>query len=284
MPDLQLCNSATLQLCHFATLLMFLFLSKFLPLFIYPLGLSCTLLIAAMFLRKHRQWQTAILVITFLVIWLGGNRFVTMTVTQTLESQYQPPTNTPKADVIIVLGGMTRSRIAPRQIPEISEEGDRLFYAAWLYKHGAAPTILLSGGKPFLKAGNTSESDEMAQLLELMAIPKEALWLESFSDNTYENAVETKRILTEKGLNRILLVTSALHMPRAVAIFKKQGFDVIPAPTDYLVTDADWEHYTQADFSLQLYNLLPSSADLDLTSRAMKEWIGIIVYKFRGWL
>lgn len=263
---------------------MFLFLSKFLPLFIYPVGLVCFLILAALIVRKKRTWQTFLLILALLLIWLGGNRFVTMAAVQSLESQYQPPAIVPKADVILVLGGSTRSQLAPRVLPEMSEEGDRLIYAAWLYKQGAAPKLLLSGGKPFLKAGNTSESDEMAQLLELMAVPREALWLEAFSDNTYENAVETRRILAEKGLNRILLVTSALHMPRAVAIFKKQGFDVIPAPTDYLVTNADWAHYTQADLGLQLYNLLPSSADLDLTSRVIKEWIGIAVYKFRGWL
>lgn len=262
---------------------MFLFLSKFLPLFIYPLGLTCILLLLALLFRR-RRWQSLLLVLAFLALWLGGNRFVTMALVNTLESQYRPPTPIPKAEVIVVLGGMSKTGSPPRVLPEISEEGDRLIYAAWLYQQGAAPHLLLSGGKPFLESGDTSEADEMAQLLEIMAVPREALWLESTSDNTYENALDTRALLAPKNINRIILVTSALHMPRAVAIFKKQGFDVLPAPTDYQVTDADWAHYTQADLSLQLYNLLPASADLDLTSRAIKEWIGIVVYRMRGWL
>ncbi len=263
---------------------MFLFLSKFLPLFIYPVGLCCVLLIAALIMRRRRNWQTTLIVAALLLLWLGGNRFVTMTLAQSLEGQYLPSSALPKADVIVVLGGMTRSQIAPRPIPEISEEGDRLIYAAWLYQHGAAPNLLLSGGQPFLKAGESYEADEMAMLLGLMGVPNEALWRESKSNNTYENAIESKKLLDEKGITRIILVTSALHMPRSVAIFQKQGFDVIPAPTDFWITEADWTHYLQPDLSLQLYNLLPSAEDLELTSRVIKEYIGIFIYWLRGWV
>jgi uncharacterized SAM-binding protein YcdF (DUF218 family) len=73
-------------------------------------------------------------------------------------------------------------------------------------------------------------------------------------------------------------------MPRAAAIFRKQGIEIIPAPTDYLVTEADWEYYLRPDLSVQVFNLIPSADDLQLTSQAVKEMIGIGVYWLRGWL
>jgi uncharacterized SAM-binding protein YcdF (DUF218 family) len=145
--------------------------------------------------------------------------------------------------------------------------------------------VLVSGGivgvdGPAIEPG----AEAMAELLALMGVPPSALWLEPLSRNTYENAVETKKLLDAEGIDRIILVTSALHMPRAAAIFAKQGYAIIPAPTDYKVTAADWDYYWAPDPSIQLFNLLPSARSLDLTAQALKEYIGIAVYRVRGWL
>jgi uncharacterized SAM-binding protein YcdF (DUF218 family) len=124
----------------------------------------------------------------------------------------------------------------------------------------------------------------MASILTQIGVPREALWLEGNSRNTYENAVESKKILDRAGIRRIVLVTSALHMPRSVAIFEKQGFEVIPAPTDYLVTDRDWTYYLTPDWRIQLFNLIPTAEDLHFTTLALKEYLGILVYRLRSWL
>jgi uncharacterized SAM-binding protein YcdF (DUF218 family) len=108
--------------------------------------------------------------------------------------------------------------------------------------------------------------------------------LESTSRNTYENGVNSHEILAKEGIKRILLVTSATHMPRAVRVFERQGLEVIPAPTDFLVTRAEWQYLREAGPHTQLINLLPSAGNLELTTRALKEYIGIAVYKLRGWL
>jgi len=73
-------------------------------------------------------------------------------------------------------------------------------------------------------------------------------------------------------------------MPRAVRVFERQGLEVIPAPTDFLVTQADWQYLREAGLHTQLINLLPSAGNLELTTRALKEYIGIAVYRLRGWL
>ncbi len=265
---------------------MFLFLSKILPLFIYPLGLVCLLLIVALMLRRRVRWQTSLVVISLLVLWLGGNRIVAMSAARSLEWQYTPPASFANAQAIVVLGGGTRTQSFPRPMHEMNEAGDRLLYALRLYQAGVAPTILLSGGRAAYDSPNAGppEAESMADILTTMGVPSQALLMESRSRNTYENAVESKKLMDAAGVERIILVTSALHMPRAAAIFRKQGIEIIPAPTDYLVTEADWEYYLRPDLSVQVFNLIPSADDLQLTSQAVKEMIGIGVYWLRGWL
>ena len=127
------------------------------------------------------------------------------------------------ADAIVVLGGSTEPALSPRPIVEMNGTGDRVTYAAYLYKEGKAPHLLLSGGYiTWLDERQSTPAVEMASLLEMMGVPAEALWLEEKSQNTYENALYTHQILTEKGINRIILVTSAMHMPRSVALLRNK--------------------------------------------------------------
>jgi uncharacterized SAM-binding protein YcdF (DUF218 family) len=190
-----------------------------------------------------------------------------------------------QAEVIVVLGGGTRAQTFPRPTSEVNEGGDRILYAAQLYRQGAAPRLLLSGGMPSLTgSASVPEAESMADILISIGVPEEALWLETTSRNTHENAVETQAILQGQGVERVILVTSALHMPRAYAVFARTDLEVTPAPTDFQVTQEDWAYYTQPDPVLQLFNLLPSADNLSSTTRALKEYVGMGVYRLRGWL
>jgi uncharacterized SAM-binding protein YcdF (DUF218 family) len=268
---------------------MFYFLSKFLPPLVYPAGLACVLLSLALLLGRRSKWQPRLVALALAALWLGGNRIVTMALVRSLEWQYLPnkslQTPGPHAEVIVVLGGSTRAQAFPRLMTEVSEDGDRLLYAAQLYRQGAAPRILVSGGSPpWVGASSVSGAESMAEVLTILDVPREALWLEGTSRNTHENAVETQKILKREGITHVILVTSAMHMPRSNAIFAKTDLDVIPAPADYRVTQDGWEYYTQPDPLVQLYNLLPTAENLALTTQALKEYIGIWIYGLRGWL
>jgi uncharacterized SAM-binding protein YcdF (DUF218 family) len=101
--------------------------------------------------------------------------------------------------------------------------------------------------------------------------------------NTYENAVNVRQILADRNIRRVLLVTSAMHMPRSMGIFKKQRIEAIAAPTDFTVTEQELREY-QNTVQGFLLNLLPDVEKLQQTSRALKEYVGILVYRLKGWI
>jgi len=263
---------------------MFVILSKFIPLFFYPLGFTCVLLVLALILRRKQRVSLILGIGALVILWLSSTSLVANHLARTLEWQYLPAGEIPKADVIVVLGGGTDARVYPRTEVEVNGAGDRVYYAAKLYRERKADHILLSGGEiTWLDTVPSTPAGEMADILEGLGIPKEILWIEGQSQNTYENAVFSKQILDKKGIRRILLVTSAMHMPRAVGLFKKLGVEVIPLPVDFSVTRAEFS-LSRQDWLGKILGCLPSSGNLSLTTNALKEYLGMFVYRLRGWL
>ncbi|MGB9586049.1 MAG: YdcF family protein [Anaerolineales bacterium] len=254
---------------------MYVFLSKTLPPLIYPLGLATILLLIGIVFAKRTRLTRIILWVAFGLLWLGGNRLVAYQLARSLEWRYLPPKDIPSAPLMIVLGGGTFSANYPRTMPEVNGAGDRLFYAAKLYQEGKAPKILLSGGAISWYTPSGGPAEDMAVLIQMLGVPSDALIIENNSQNTYENARNSKEILHRLGVNRVILVTSAMHMPRAVKIFQRQGIDVTPAPTDYTVTQAGWETMTALTPASIILDLIPSADNLSLTTRVLKEYIGL---------
>jgi uncharacterized SAM-binding protein YcdF (DUF218 family) len=266
----------------------FIFLSKILPLALYPVGLVCLILATALVLNRKKRWQQASLWIALALLAIGGNRWFAEALARSLEWRYLPPTEVPRAEVIVVLGGGTKPKMHPRSFVEVNGAGDRIIYAAQLYHNGAAPKILLTGGRvDWDKSRSSSEAEEMAALFNLMSVPDDALLLETRSKNTYENALFTREILEKKGVNRIVLITSAMHMPRSLALFEAQGFQVLPAPTDYTVTRGNNKatklSVTWPDIQGLLIDLVPSVDHLVITTDALREYLGMLIYWVRGY-
>ncbi len=264
---------------------MFTFLSKFLPLFVYPLGLAALLLFLALLFWKRRKFVLLCIWLEFLALFLGGNIYVAFSLAKSLEWKYLPTENLPQSDVIVVLGGATEPALPPRTEVELNAAVDRLTHGAVLYKKGIAPVILLSGGDiDFLSLSEASPASDMAQVMNLLGVPNDALWLQGKSQNTYEDALYSCQMLKDRGAKTIILVTSAIHMPRAVAVFKKQGCDVTPSAADFTVTRAAWENLWHSDIQETLINLIPSYSNLSLTTKTLKEYIGYWTYQLQGWI
>jgi uncharacterized SAM-binding protein YcdF (DUF218 family) len=133
------------------------------------------------------------------------------------------PKAVPPADVIVVLGGGITS--GPAGAVVAPDTLERLAYAAGLSRLTGLP-LLLSGGAV---ESEYPESRVMAQTLK-DEFGLEARWLETRSRTTAENATECAALLTSLGLRRVLLVTSAVHMRRARAEFRRAGIEPLPAP------------------------------------------------------
>jgi uncharacterized SAM-binding protein YcdF (DUF218 family) len=262
---------------------MFLFLSKLLPLLVYPLGLSCLLLGASLILWRWRpRWAQGVVATTLVLLILASNSNLAALVVKSLEWRYLPLETIPKAEAIVVLGGSTHAATTPRPWVEVSEAGDRVLYGVKLYKDGKAPLLVFSGGRIDWKEGGPPEADDMTQIALVMGVPANAILQEGTSLNTYENAVNVKALLRAQDIRTVLLVTSAMHMPRAMAIFQKQGINAIATPTDYWVSQGNFQE--NRSFQGSLLNLLPDTEALHFFTRALKEYIGLGIYRLKGWL
>jgi uncharacterized SAM-binding protein YcdF (DUF218 family) len=174
------------------------------------------------------------------------------------------------ADVIVVLAGGRR-----RNAPDYGGDTlsyftlERVRYAAKLAKNSDLP-LILSGGK--LRDDGQSEAYLMQQVL-LNEYKVEVKMIEEYSHTTYENAYYTASLLGRLNINRIVLVTHAWHMPRAVEAFEHFHIKVVPAPTAF-------EPFPTAN-GLELEDLFPQASSLQKSSLAIHEMIGRSWYRLR---
>ena len=254
--------------------------SKLLPYLIYPLNFSLWLLLLSLFwmIRKRHMRAGFALSFAVVVLVLSSSSAVSGWLVNNLENQYpvKPVEAYPQSHTIIVLGGSLGLPVAPRLYPDLKDSSDRIWHAVRLFNANKAPTIFLSGGHAFKSNPYPEEATYIAKLLQQWGVPEQAIALDILSGSTRENAVEVYRYLAEKSLlgEPILLVTSAWHMPRAMMTFKKMGINAIAAPTDIKAVKSTGP---------SVFKWLPSSGSLGTTRLMMKEYLGIWVYKLRGW-
>jgi uncharacterized SAM-binding protein YcdF (DUF218 family) len=248
-------------------------------LFVDPPALIFLLLICAWILRKRMSKVAASMyAAAVLLLFVLGCPKSSQWLVHSLEGQYpdRGVASQSNAQAIMVLGGSLNMPSDSHPLSGITNSSDRMLAALRLYHANKAPLIVLSGGdSPLLKrARSVHEADEMGSVLEEWGIPDSAIVVEDRSINTRENALFTRKILAARGINQIILVTSAIHMPRAVATFRKVGFEVEAAPADF---QSGWVE------QLSVFNWFPTSRNLLNSSNVIHEWLGLIVYRMRGW-
>lgn len=172
------------------------------------------------------------------------------------------------AQAIVVLGG-GRVKEAPeyggRDVPN-QYTLSRLRYGARLHRETGLP-LLVTGGMP--DGSSESEAAIMARSLrEDFLVPVK--WLEQTSDNTAQNAQLSAKLLQQDGVRKVLLVTDAMHMPRAQLVFAQTGLEVVPAPTTF---------FSRGGWSIKAF--VPNGENLALSHYALHEWIGMAWYRIR---
>ncbi len=144
---------------------------------------------------------------------------------------------------IIVLGGAVESApsLANGGAPHLNEAADRMVEALRLAARYPSLPVLFSGGNGALLPGNDSDTEAAAaqRFFEAFNLVPPRLKLENRSRNTFENAVQSAKMLQPKPGQKWILVTSAFHMPRAKALFEAQGFDILPRPVDFRTNGPD---------------------------------------------
>jgi uncharacterized SAM-binding protein YcdF (DUF218 family) len=171
-----------------------LYLSKLLPLFIYPLGFTLILSILAVgILGIAARLARLFLFVAVIVLWGASTPIFSDYLGLTLESQY-PPVAVEEmltADVIVVLGGAVGGAEPPRITLDLSDAADRVLHTSRLYRTDKAPVILISGGSIPWLGSEIPEAESMQSLLEEWGVPGASIISEADSRNTYENAVLT---------------------------------------------------------------------------------------------
>ncbi len=192
----------------------------------------------------------------------------------TLENQYTQPATMPEnVDGILVLGGSSETVISEaRGDVALNDSAERFFTALALAKQYDQALLVFSGGNGKLVNRIGNESADLQKILQAQQFPEDNVIYESESRNTYENFVFTKELVLPQPGETWLLVTSAFHMPRSVAVAKSTGWDVVPYPTDYRTTGS--ESWWPTGF-----NMLGNMHDLGV---AVREYIGLIAYQFTG--
>jgi uncharacterized SAM-binding protein YcdF (DUF218 family) len=188
-----------------------------------------------------------------------------------LEWFYTPGTMPPAdAQAIVVLSGGVVPPDA--SIPEAYPGWDtyqRCRHAAWLYRHWRAVPVIVSGG---IGPHSVNVARLMKAELEGESIPESAILTEERSTSTYENGVFTAEILHARSFHKIVLVTEAYHMLRAEKVFRKLGFDVVPAPC--AAYTLGWRFAPEG--------FLPAATPIAENNNVLHEWIGLAWYALRG--
>ena len=260
-------------------LLMELFLSKLLPLWLYPLGLAILLvLVVALGALFRLRLGTALLL--FLAgggLWAVSTPMFSNTLLAKLEGDYPEKRveTLPKAGAIVLLGGALMPPRPPREYADFMMAADRVVHTWRLFQAERAPFILVSGGLLPWNTAERSEAEEVAALLVAWGVPAERILVEKGSRNTRDNAVFSKVLLDEREITDVLLVTSASHMRRAQATFARVGIEAVPAATDQ-------QAVTQSEQTL--LDWMPDAEALFMTTVALKEYLGWYYYRGKGWL
>jgi uncharacterized SAM-binding protein YcdF (DUF218 family) len=246
-------------------------IAKMLMSLMLPPGGLAILMAAGFVIIKFRRMLGRFLIATsFLLLYLLSISPVSDFLLKPLErSADHDNAKHEKADAIVVLGGgvLDLSWLELESQPsEMSLE--RLVAGVKLYKELHIPLVIIGGnGNPFEQ--EVKEAEAMGRIAKGIGVQDKDIITDNAPRNTLESANAAKKLI--KG-DRIILVTSAYHMKRSAAMFRKQGFDVVQAPTGY--------KSEQRGFSL--YSCIPRAGSLNDSSDALAEYLSLFWYTITG--
>jgi uncharacterized SAM-binding protein YcdF (DUF218 family) len=257
---------------------MFFFSSKILWILFTPSSLL-TILAMGGFMLMLTRWQRAgvrLAAAAVLALLFAGFSPLGLWLALPLELRFAKPNDlvNDRFAGVIVLGGVADERLslAHGNDLEVNDAAERILGLIALARRFPEKPVFFTGGTAnVLRETIEVEADAVRRRIAQYGVPAERIIFENRSRNTFENALYSKPLLPDDR-RPWLLVTSAMHMPRAMGVFRQAGVDVAAYPVDYSVAGADdiWRFPFAA------------SEGLERTDAAMREWIGLIAYHLTG--
>ena len=243
-----------------------IYLHKILPLIFSPLMLVIGLIILGIIFNLRKFSLIGVIVLILSSLPIISNKFIAY-----LEKDYQPIeiAEIENVDAIVVLSGMIRVIGDEENLKyEFNDSVDRFFAGLDLFNNNKSPILILTRGKMPWSIG-IAEGEYLKELAIKYGVSEENIILTDEVQNTDQEAKAIKEILTEDA--KIILVTSAFHMPRAEKVFKAANINLIPYPVDFQNSKSKT---TMMDF-------IPSAGSLFDTSHFVREMIGRLYYNLK---
>jgi uncharacterized SAM-binding protein YcdF (DUF218 family) len=254
---------------------MFFYLSKLLEFIGTPVNFSLfvgALGAALLFTRRARAGSLLCAGALLVLLLLGFSPLATLLAIP-LEARFPaPPANAPAPTGIIVLGGAVSEEVSvARHSVALSDAAERVVAPILLKRLYPSARLVFTGGAGTVLGSNHTESEAVAQFWREAGVDPGDVVYEDRSRNTHENAVFTRDLVKPQPGERWLLVTSAMHMPRSIGIFRKAGFPVVAYPVDYRTSGDPLKSLSRS-----------AATNFSVAEAALHEWAGLLVYWLTG--
>jgi len=244
---------------------MTLYLHKILPIIFLPSGLIIVLILIGLIKRKP-----VLIWLSVILFYLFATPVVSEAIFKYVEKDQlrKDITKISKADAIVVLGGMFNYIKAENGGINEWSDPDRFFGGVELYKAGIAKQLIFTGAKmPWAEKDQETEGEALKKYAVAFGVADTAIKISGLVTTTEDESKEVRKLLPQT--NKIILVTSAYHMPRSKSLFERQGFEVIAYPVDSKVS---FEATTIIDY-------LPEGDSFKKSETAIRELIGRLFYR-----
>lgn len=255
---------------------MFFILSKTIDFLAMPFTWVIGLVVAAALIR-NLKWKQRLLWTAVALLIFFSNTFVSNEVMRAWEVSTVPYDEMKPHALGIVLTGATMPNRFPDDRVYFAKGADRVTHTVQLYKLGLLSRILISGGSGRLVTEEEPEANKFKKAMVMMGVPDSVIMLENLTRNTFESAVAVKPMLDSLHITGedCLLITSAFHMRRSLACYRKAGLDIQPFTTDFYANPRSL--YPDALF-------IPRMDAFVIWQKLMKEWVGLLAYKAAGYI
>ena len=244
-----------------------------------PIGFIWFLLLvgAVVFLKRKQFLPSVYCLFIAAIISVIGSTPLPGKLMETLERQYVQTNiyNVPVCDAVVSLGGSVQASKYDIYGLDVMFTGDRIFMAVELVKKGRAKNLIIGGSGYEVNGVKKIESDMVKHWLEEWKLVNVPIYSLGATENTHEEALRTAELAQKLGWKSVILVTSAYHMPRTAATFRKTGLNIVCVPCDF-----------QTSVSIETpvtYTLVPRYQGFMKLSLFIRETVGLMIYKMRGW-